>query len=175
MSTTCFVKWQTALAGYDTDNYLATHYIAGVEMDDFWEILRRIIEDFMRTGELDPEPLLNSGFFFYGYTLSGPSGEPLLTAAQPDAYPDDIYVETRDLGDRIEVLAHLPGFTADQVSATLEPSRRALILRAGPYEERVELPAKAGGLVEKRFRNGVLRLVFKKKRGLLGLLGWKHL
>jgi len=145
-------------------------------LDDFWEILRKLIEDFMRTGEIDPEKLLNSNVFFYGYTVTmGPDGKPVIRefgnapGLLGEALLEDILVEVRDHGDRMEVLADLPGYTADEVAAELEPGRRALVVRAGPNVKRVELPAKAGELVEKSFRNGVLRLVFKKKRRLIPL------
>lgn len=143
-------------------------------MDDFWEILRKIVEDMMR-GELDPEKALNAKLFYYGYSVTtGPDGKPVIrefgnmpSLVDESSLGEDIFVEARDLGDAVEVLADVHGYTPEEISVSVNSDHKTLVVRAGPNVERLELPAKVGKLLEKSYRNGTLRLLFKKKRGLL--------
>jgi HSP20 family molecular chaperone IbpA len=77
--------------------------------------------------------------------------------------------EVHDLGDRIRVLAELPGVDRRDLSVTLSGDGRALLVR-GRREDReiaydIELPARVNPATARaRYRNGLLVVELEKAR-----------
>lgn len=139
---------------------------------------------------ISPEDLsknLNKhGIFFYGYSVTmGPDGKPIIRefgnapwlAKEAKIGPsshievlenEDIVVEVYDKGKEIEVLADMPGFSKDEISVEVGEDGQTITLVAGSVRKRVKLPSRIKfEPKETSYKNGVLRLVFEKKKGLI--------
>lgn len=135
------------------------------------------------------DPTKNLGkndVFFYGYSVTmGPDGKPIVrefgnapwlpkeSKIGPVPHPgmpgsEDILVEVYDRGKEIEVLADMPGFSRDEISVEVGDDARTITIIAGDVKKRVRLSSKIKFQPkETSYKNGVLRLVFEKRRGLV--------
>lgn len=73
----------------------------------------------------------------------------------------DIHIDAFDEGDRIRLVADLPG--ADKEELSLQCDGKTLTVDAGEYHERVRLPARVDEhSAEATFNNGILEVTFEK-------------
>ena len=79
----------------------------------------------------------------------------------PEGGDADAHVDAFDEGDRLRLVADLPGADKDDIS--LQCDGETLTIEAGEYRERVRLPTRVDEhTAEATFNNGVLEVTFEK-------------
>ncbi|WP_373190137.1 Hsp20/alpha crystallin family protein [Halolamina sp.] len=85
--------------------------------------------------------------------MGGPAGD--------SAGEGNTHIDAFDEGDRLRLVADLPG--SDKEDLSLQCDGETLTLEAGEYRERVRLPARVDEhSAEATFNNGILEVTFEK-------------
>ncbi len=146
--------------------------------EDFDEEIRRLLREMERAHELDVERLrpMFERPYFWGFELRiGPDGVPRVRefgnvrrVGRAPRITEEVepIVDVIDEGDRVRVVAELPGVEKDKIS--LKASGTKLVIRASnhkKYYKEVDLPSEVDmSSAKATYRNGVLEVELRKRR-----------